>query len=227
MKGPRIYFSLRSPYSWLAYRDLIGRYPALARALEWRPFWEPDETSLRALTGAGGRFHYTPMSKAKNLYILRDVRRLTAERGLDLTWPVDRKPHWEVPHLAYLAAAEAGRGPGFVALAYRRRWEQGADLCARATIADIAGELGLDPAPLTSAVDDPRLRAKGVAALLDLDRDGVFGVPFFCCGTEKFWGLDRLDGFATMVRTKRDITVAEDFTTASLPGWESHAGGCG
>ncbi|MFD3697137.1 hypothetical protein ACFWUZ_13460 [Streptomyces sp. NPDC058646] len=36
-RPPRFYFSLRSPYSWLAYRDLHERHPDVADVLEWRP----------------------------------------------------------------------------------------------------------------------------------------------------------------------------------------------
>src|ERR1700730_17100085 len=105
-RPPRFYFSFRSPFSWLAHRDLTTRHAAIAERLEWIPFWEPDETSERQLRDAGGSFCYTPMSRDKHLYILQDVRRLAAQRDLTVTWPVDRSPCWEVPHLAYFAAED-------------------------------------------------------------------------------------------------------------------------
>src|SRR4030095_2728769 len=43
-RQPVFYFSLRSPYSWLAYRDLLDRYPDVAERVRWEPFWEPDES---------------------------------------------------------------------------------------------------------------------------------------------------------------------------------------
>ena len=227
MTPSRFYFSLRSPYSWLAHHDLLRDHPGLADTLEWRPFWEPDKESLRALADAGGRFHYVPMSRAKSLYILGDVRRLAADRGLAVAWPVDREPHWEVPHLAYLAAAEAGRGREFVALAYRERWERGHDICARPVVAGIATELGLDVATLTCAAEDSRWRAEGLAALLELDQDGVFGVPFFRHGIEKYWGLDRLPAFATAADRAGSASGPAPTSAPPFSSLESHAGGCG
>ncbi|MFI9152067.1 2-hydroxychromene-2-carboxylate isomerase [Streptomyces sp. NPDC053367] len=229
---PRFYFSLRSPYSWLAYRDLLDRYDGLADRLEWRPFFEPDELSAKALAEAGGSFSYVAMSRAKHLYILQDVRRLTRERGLRMTWPVDRDPVWEVPHLAYLAAADEGRGRDFVDAAYRARWQEGRDICDRAVVGELARELGLDADRLASAADDPGFRARGVQALLAVDRDGVFGVPFFVDRYDKYWGTDRLAAFAEAV-TARTAPPAEPPRAApeehvpAPAGDAGHAGGCG
>jgi 2-hydroxychromene-2-carboxylate isomerase len=235
--APRCYFSLRSPYSWLAHHDLLTRYPDLAATVEWRPFWEPDPLSLRMLTEAGGRFPYVENSRPKARYILQDVRRLAAQRGLAVSWPVDRQPCWEVAHLAYLVARRTGHGPRFVARTYQARWQEGRDISDPATIAAIAGELGLRPDELTGAVDDPQVRAEGLQALLEIDRDGVFGVPFFVLGFEKFWGVDRLPLFAAAVRD-RALGRPSPPAPAGWPGPGpergadtaadlGHAGGCG
>ncbi|SOD62592.1 2-hydroxychromene-2-carboxylate isomerase [Streptomyces zhaozhouensis] len=199
-RPPRWYFSFRSPYSWLAYHDLLTHYPDVADGVEWLPFWEPEETFAKELAGDGIALPYATMSKAKHLYILQDVRRLTAERGLTMVWPIDREPRWEVAHLAYLVAQDAGRGREFVDAVYRARWERGRNISDPATMAEVGEELGLDPAPLADAADDPEIRERGLLALRALDRDDVFGVPFFIQGHDKFWGVDRLPGFAAAHR---------------------------
>jgi 2-hydroxychromene-2-carboxylate isomerase len=232
MSTARFYFSLRSPYSWLAYRDLLSRYPDVARAIEWRPFWEPDEESQRLLAEADGSFPYVEMSRAKSRYILQDVRRLARRRGLTIAWPVDRKPCWEVSHLAYLVARRLGAGERFIAAAYAARWEQGRDISDPATIAAIADDLGLDRLALSRAADDPRVRREGLRALQAIEADGVFGVPFFIKGYEKYWGVDRLPDFVAAVRGE---PVAQGETAGPLDPVEAgaaaadlgHAGGCG
>ncbi|MFJ9178082.1 2-hydroxychromene-2-carboxylate isomerase [Streptomyces sp. NPDC102360] len=236
-RPPRFYFSLRSPYSWLAYRELLDRHPDTAAALEWVPFFEPDELSAKLLAEAGGSFPYTPMSAAKHRYILQDVRRLAAERGLDFSWPVDREPVWEVPHLGYLAAERRGRGAAFIALAARARWELGLDICDRSVIAGFGPELGLDGAELAAAADDSGLREEGVRVLLDIERDGVFGVPFFVDHYDKYWGVDRLPAFvAALAGTARAAGggPSENAGTHTVPVTaparsvdDGHAGGCG
>lgn len=235
---PRVYFSLRSPYSWLACTDLAARYPDVARSAEWRPFWEPDAESLRMLTEAGGAFPYVAMSREKHLYVLQDVRRLAEQRGLAVSWPLDKDPCWEVPHLAYLLARDEGRGAEFIEAASRARWADGADICDPDTVAGLAAGLGLDPERLAGAVSDPALRERGVTALLDVHRDGVFGVPFFVHGYEKFWGVDRLPAFAASVRgahargegrgeQPHEHIPAVGHGNVDEAGDQAHAGGCG
>ncbi|MEV4015107.1 DsbA family protein [Nonomuraea angiospora] len=214
----RFYFSLRSPYSWLTLHDLLNDYPDLAERLDWVPYWDPDESTLKELNAAGGEFGYASMPKAKHLYILQDVRRLARARGLAMRWPLDREPRWEVPHLAYLVAASRGYGREFVLRASELRWEQGLDICDPAVVADIAAWLRLPPADLTGAVDDPGVREQGVQALLSAYRAGVFGVPFFVRGYDKYWGLDRLADFAGSAGMRP--------AGPSHPA-EEHAGGCG
>ncbi|MFD9375447.1 2-hydroxychromene-2-carboxylate isomerase [Streptomyces sp. NPDC059999] len=201
-RGPRWYFSFRSPYSWMAYRDLVDRHPDVAGRIDWLPFWEPDEPALDELERSNITLPYVPMSKEKHLYILQDVRRLARARGLDMVWPVDPAPHWEVSHLAYLAADRLGAGPEFIAETYRARWELGEDISDPDTMRRIGRTLGLDPEVLARAHEDPTIRASGLDALNSLHRDGVFGVPFFISGFDKFWGVDRLSDFVEQLNAR-------------------------
>jgi 2-hydroxychromene-2-carboxylate isomerase len=231
--SPRIYFNLRSPYSWLAVHDLVTRYPQVAEGIRWRPFWEPDERSERLLRQAGGRFIYTPMSREKHLYILGDVRRLAQRRGLEIRWPIDREPHWEVAHLAFFEANRQGLGREFVLAVSRARWQEGADISDPDQVGRIGAGLGLDADRLAAAHRDPGLMAEGTGALLDLCRDSVFGVPYFVYGRECFWGVDRLTDFVALVQGTGLDSVPEVPPVISplavpAPGGElGHAGGCG
>jgi len=225
----RWYFSFRSPYSWLTYRELTTRYEDVADALDWIPYWEPDDRSQRMLAEAGGRFPYVEMTREKHRYILQDVRRLARSRGLSITWPIDRTPCWEIAHLAYLVADTHGMGREFVASVYRERWEYGHDICLRSTIAAIGDELGLDASRLANAADDDAVRRQGVDVLLSIARDGVFGVPFFVRGFDKFWGLDRLPDVVALVRGEVDGAYGpvEETHPDALALDSGHAGGCG
>ena len=191
----------------------------------------PTKSRGGCFTEADGAFPYVDMSRAKALYILQDVRRLAADRGLKITWPVDRAPCWEVAHLAYLVAREHDAGPRFIASVYRARWEEGRDISDRATIAAIGANLGLDPVALATAADDPAVRRNGLRALQAIDTDGVFGVPFFIQGRDKYWGLDRLPEFVAAVRGDALAIAGVEPVLAHGPGGpggdQGHAGGCG
>jgi 2-hydroxychromene-2-carboxylate isomerase len=221
------YFSFRSPYSWLGYRDLLADHPDVATTLDWRPFWEPEPELMRQLAACGESFPYVDMSRAKALYILQDVRRLARRRGLALRWPVDRRPRWEVAHLAYLAARSLGAGPQFIDAIYRARWEQGRDISDPVVVGALGGDLGLDPHFLATAADHPPLRTEGLEALRAIARDGVFGVPFFIADREKFWGVDRLADFVAALPTKTALPTVDGLVALGAAADLGHAGGCG
>lgn len=235
-RQPRFYFSFRSPYSWLAHHDLSKHYPGVMPDLDWRPFWEPDGQSERLLTDLGGRFIYTPMSKEKHLYVLRDVRRLVEQRGLAVTWPLDHKPCWELAHLAYFAAVDAGRGMAFIDRVYRARWQEGRNICDRETVSELAEEVGVSGVLAREAAEQDDMRRRGANALLAIERDGVFGVPFFIHRSHKFWGVDRLADFLHALRSDAGGAVKAAEEAGRLPMMladdpratdQGHAGGCG
>lgn len=230
---PQFYFSLRSPYSWLAWHDLSTHHPQVLQRLQWLPFWEPDECSTAMLAASGAAFPYTPMSRAKHLYVLQDVRRLTRERGLHVTWPADRDPCWEIPHLAYVAVVQddASAGPRWVARVYRARWQEGLDICDTDVVARLAEDAGFDPDRLAGAANDQALREQGLQALVGICREGIFGVPYFVHRYERFWGLDRLDALLAALPAE-PAPHDEREPQLSVAGCEratdgGHAGGCG
>lgn len=204
---PRFYFSFRSPYSWLASRLLKDKYGLDHTRLEYIPSWEPDEITLQLLKERGGKVLYPSMSREKHLYILQDIKRMASHLGYSMTWPVDHQPWWELPNLAYLAARQQGRGREFFWSVYRARWEEGRDICSPEIIRALAKELDFDPDTIISAPENPALRQEGAEALLRCYRDGVFGVPFFILGYEKFWGVDRVDMFVAALN--RSTPAAE------------------
>lgn len=199
-RPPRFYFSFRSPYSWVAARLLHDEYGVGPDEVEYIPTWEPDGATRALLEARGGKILYSTMSRQKHLYILQDIKRLTTRLGYPMKWPIDREPWWELPNLAYLAARREGKDRAFFWAAYRARWEEGEDICTVETVKRLAEASGLDPAVAAAAPDDAELRAEGAEALFRCYRDGVFGVPFFIKGYEKFWGVDRLELFIAALR---------------------------
>lgn len=192
LRPPRFYFSFQSPYSWIAARLLEQQYATDQIDVEYIPTWNPDEATRTLLEESGGKVLYSAMSREKHLYILQDIKRLTTLLGYSIRWPIDRQPWWELPNLAYLAACHEGKGRDLFWKLYNTRWEEGGDICSREVIGRLAQQLDLDPEVLARAPENPHLRRAGAAALYSCYRDGVFGVPFFVHGHEKFWGVDRV-----------------------------------
>ena len=232
----RVFFSFRSPFSWMALTRLHAAMPGARGDLEFVPFWNPDAATAAALAEAGARFHYVEMSKAKHLYILQDTKRQAQRLGLTLAWPVDVDPWWELPHLGWLKARRLGRASEFYDAIVEARWQRGENICEPAVVAAAAVSAGLDAGAITGAVDDDEIRAEGVACLAAAYADDIFGVPYFRIGRDRYWGLDRIDAFVQAVHGERASRAADGDPLIGVPerlrdaigGYDTDsAGGCG
>ncbi|HEX4369116.1 MAG TPA: DsbA family protein [Rhodopila sp.] len=186
-------FGFRSPYAWLADRLIEDCLPAgAAERISRLPLWEPDAAGLAALNDAGSPSLYRPMSRERQFYILQDIRRLSRHLGYAIKWPVDPPDiRWELPHRAWLAAERLGRGQEARRAIFAARWERGEPICDPATLASILRPMGLPgPAELDTAPGGSRDEA--FAALRLANGKGVFGLPTFIVGKQRFWGVDRL-----------------------------------
>ncbi len=230
----RVYFSMRSPFSWISLKAIEATRPDVLETSELLPFWDPAPETLDALRALGGDYHYTQMSRAKHLYILQDTKRITRRLGLTMTWPVDRAPRWEIPHLAWLAALPEDRP-----IAYRAfmdaRWGRGENICDEDVLAGLLSGAGLDAA-LAQAHKDESVLARGAEVLLRAYRDDIFGIPYFKCGSQRFWGLDRVGWFLachdqwrdTGKFTQPDAAVAVPMLDELTESYDAdEAGGCG
>ena len=54
---PKLYFSFRSPYSWMRSRSCAAACRTVL-AVQWVPYWDPDE-ALAALAPGRREFHYS------------------------------------------------------------------------------------------------------------------------------------------------------------------------
>lgn len=195
-RSPKIFFSFRSPYSWMGLRRLRMRVPDVLERTQLIPFWDPDPDMLAAIRARNADTHYVPMSKPKHLYILHDTKRLAAENGLHMAWPIDVNCHWEVPHLGWLRARSFGAATAFYNAVVEARWARAENICDPAVIHRIASDLGLDADQVAGAHADAEIRAQAADCLVAAYEEDVFGVPYFRLGRQRFWGLDRVDAFA-------------------------------
>jgi 2-hydroxychromene-2-carboxylate isomerase len=194
-RPPRLYFSFRSPYSWMAIERLRHRLPDLFTVAGLVPYWDPDPVTAQLVAERGAEFHYQQMSKAKHLYVLADTKRMAARLGLAMAWPVDIDPWWEMAHLAWLAARRAGAAERCYDALVAARWERGENICDPEVLRQVTTAAGLDGAALAAAAADDDVRAEGAECLVRAYEEDIFGVPYVCYRRQRYWGLDRMDLF--------------------------------
>lgn len=132
--------------------------------------------------------------ESRQAYRLQELRRWSARLDMPLTLKPRHFPTNGAPASYAIIAAQAA-GDGDVAALLqalgRACWAEERDIADDAVIRDCLAQAGFDPALadrglLAGAETYGRNLEEGVAA-------GVFGMPFFVVGEERFWGQDRLD----------------------------------
>ena len=176
-----MWFSFRSPYSWIAFprvRRLAQHYGA---QLVLRPILP---MVMRGL----------PVPPVKSLYIVRDVFREAARVGLPFGPIVDPVGAGAERALAVLHhAAPLGLGEAFAESALRAAWSEGVSLASDEGLAKAAVRSGLGEAQVAAALADESWREMAEANRAALFEAGLWGAPTYRVnGGPAHWGQDRL-----------------------------------
>ncbi|MCI4660727.1 MAG: 2-hydroxychromene-2-carboxylate isomerase [Neomegalonema sp.] len=180
------YFSLLSPFTYLAGTRLETIAARHGAAIRYRPF---DIMKVFAETGGVplGQRHWS-----RQEYRLQELRRLAKHNQMSINlkpahWPTDPAPASAV----LIAAQQAGQSIGLLSHAFLRAvWHEEKNIADQAVIDEILAANDVDTARLAPHMAD----APGIYAQNTQDAlaNGVFGAPFYILGTERFWGQDRL-----------------------------------
>ncbi len=182
------YFDFSSPYGYLASTRIDALAAKHGRAVAWRPFL------LGVAFKATGQAPLTEQP-LRGPYHRRDFQRSARLLGVPFRLP-ERFPF---PSLAaarayyWLSDTDPAQAVALARAVYAAAFADGRDMRSVDSVAECAAPLGIDPATLRSAVEEPaiksRLRDETEAAI----SRGVFGSPFIFVDGEPFWGHDRLD----------------------------------
>jgi 2-hydroxychromene-2-carboxylate isomerase len=198
-----VYWSFRSPYSYLVTHKLVALERDYDVTGQMRPVYP--------LAVRTPEFFETrdPLWFS---YLQLDIRREAAFLGLPIRWPrpdpvkmdfATGKYPKEQPHIHRLtqlgvAAAERGRGLRYLDEVSRLIWSGTVDDWHEGDHLDRAAErAGLDPAELSACVaaESERLNAVVEASQIAQREAGHYGVPMIAFGGEPFFGQDRFDQF--------------------------------
>ena len=181
------FFTTVSPFVYLGglrLQDIAARHGA---TIAYKPV---DAVALFARTGGQA---LAQRHESRRAYRTQELRRLSIKTGLALNPAPAFFPANPAPSAyAIIAAARAGADVGPLVHAFGRAcWAEERNIAEDQVVKDILSENGIDP---TLADRGLLVGAETYANNLeDAVAKGVFGVPFYLVGEEKFWGQDRLD----------------------------------
>jgi 2-hydroxychromene-2-carboxylate isomerase len=182
------YFDFSSPYGYFAATridELAARYD---RQVKWHP------VLLGIIFKSSSSMPLT-MMPLKGDYAFHDFERTARLHGI----AYQRPPVFPVPTQATARAmlwiqgtlGEA-KAVEFAKAALRAYFYDGINTGDPANVAQIASALGLDPAPLSEAINSAEIKAQSKVTTEQAMARGVFGSPFIIVDGESFWGFDRL-----------------------------------
>jgi 2-hydroxychromene-2-carboxylate isomerase len=175
------YCSLRSPYTYLAarqVRQLAEHYGAQLRLRFVLPM------VMRGL----------PVPLEKRLYILRDTKREATRLGMEFGTVVDPVGKPVERGLALLhAAIQMGKGSALLESFLEGVFAQGVDASSAQGLEHIAKRAGLSASDIQSALAAGSWRSVAEANRADMLARGIWGVPSFRVNDMPvLWGQDRL-----------------------------------
>jgi 2-hydroxychromene-2-carboxylate isomerase len=195
-----LYWSFRSPYSYLATGRLLDLHRRYALDIQVRPVLPLAVRTPEFFQRANPLF---------GRYLVRDVMRLGEFQGIPIRWPrpdpvvmnPDGSYPLEQPYIHRLtrlgvAAAQRGRGLPFLDEVSKIIWNGRVEgWHARSHLSDATARAGLDLAELDAEIEkDPQHFVEEIARNQKaLEAAGHWGVPTMVFEGEPFFGQDRLD----------------------------------
>ncbi|WP_101674706.1 DsbA family protein [Alloalcanivorax mobilis] len=175
-----LYFSFRSPYSYLALQRACALADHYRVALEFRPVLP---MVMRGLA----------VPRAKRFYILTDAAREARLHGVPFGRVCDPVGRGVERCMALWPFAEKeGRLREWLLAAATGIWSQGVDAASDAGLKRLAENAGLDWNRARRWLDDDQWRQLAQANRDAMMAAGSWGVPTFQIGDTALWGQDRL-----------------------------------
>lgn len=181
------YFTTVSPFVYLAGQRLEEIAARHGATITYKPV---DALGVFARTGG------QPLAQrheSRRAYRQQEVRRQAAKLGLPLHLSPAFFPANPAPSAyAVIAAAQGGGKVGALVHAFARAcWAEERNIAEDEVVKAILAENGFDPKLADSGL---LIGAETYASNLEeAVARGVFGMPFYIVGEERFWGQDRLD----------------------------------
>lgn len=198
--GPTIIFwyEFASTYSYLSAMRIAEAAERAEVEVEWRPFLLGPVFKSQGWDTSP--FNVYP---AKGRYMVRDIARTAAARGLPFQMPATFPGNGLKAARLAIAAKAQGKIGSFTRTVYAAAFGQGLDIFDDVVLTDCLSSIGLDPEATRALASDVSVKAALRANTEEAQGLGIFGAPSFTTSDgELFWGDDRLDQALAWARAK-------------------------
>ena len=188
--GPKLefWYELASTYSYLSAMRIEAVTQAAGVEVLWKPFVLGPIFSAQGWTTSP--FNIYP---AKGRYMMREMQRLAAERGLPFKMPSPFPQNSLNAARLALIGHDQGWGPAFARGVFTAQFADGANISDRSVLATILRSLDLDARLLLERIDQPEIKQRLRQQTEEAEELGIFGAPSFLAADELYWGDDRLE----------------------------------
>jgi len=149
------------------------------------------------------------VNPAKGHYMVRDIERISASRGLPFHMPEPFPAHsLNAARIGMVAVTEGWIAP-FTKAIFAAEFADRADIAAQDVLDRVVADLGHDPARVTAAASTPESKMALREATATAGQIGIFGAPTFIAPDgELFWGDDRLEQALAWAKNSAQKPVA-------------------
>jgi len=184
-----IFFNFRSPYCYLASKRMFQLLEQFDVELLWKP-----------LGGWSGR-SAPERQKNKLLVVRQDVKRFC--RRLEIPFsPPPMQTDGTLAALVSFAAEQSGKLTEYVMEVMHQEWGEGQDIGDIQVLYKVADRIGLARSLVDQAINSAEWQSQLDSNWEEGQEKGAFGVPTFIVGEDVFWGNDRLDFVADLLKEK-------------------------
>lgn len=183
------WYDFASTYSYLSAMRIETLAASRGVAVDWRPFLLGP--IFKAQGWETSPFNLYP---AKGRYMVRDLERLAAGRGLGFRLPDPfPQPSLRAARVA-VALIDTSYIGAFTRALFAAQFSDGVQIADVAAVRSIVEDLGLNGDQITAASETSETKARLRALTDEASAKGIFGAPTFCTpDREIFWGDDRLE----------------------------------
>jgi 2-hydroxychromene-2-carboxylate isomerase len=190
MKSLDVYFDISSPWTYLAFENLLEMQAEMDFAIVWKPILVGG--IFNTVNPSVYQSRETPVP-AKARYMKKDLADWARAAGLEIVFP---------PSVFPVNSVKAMRGciwlepqdllVPFARACFEAYWSDDKDISQDAALADICTEIGVDATAFFAAVAEPAIKDQLKANTEEAMTRGAFGSPTIFLGDDMYFGNDRL-----------------------------------